>query len=178
MTLNFCSVIIFSLQRTWKPSSSPVLLNISFFLPLKFLYLLCSMLVAYEEIVLTRTSISFCRNSTHEASLKSNICNVKLFFPNYWRFELARVYCIVCYNFHIISLTVITKFVSTRGYFGVSVGSFLASSVINNFKDVLLHLSIKKHVKSSEVCLAKWRWFISEQKYTKAKQYYAFKSLQ
>lgn len=136
------------------------------------------MLVAYEEIVLTRTSISFSRNSTHEASLKSNICYVKLFFPNYWRFELAPVYYIVCYNFHIISLTAITKFVSTRGYFGVSVGPFLASSVINNVKGVLLHLSIKKHVKSSEACLAKWRWFISEQKYTKAKQYYTFKSLQ
>lgn len=67
------------------------------------------MLVAYEEIVLTRTSISFSRNSTHEASLKSNICYVKLFFPNYWRFELAPVYYIVSYNFHIISLTAITN---------------------------------------------------------------------
>ena len=55
-----------------------------------------------------------------EALLKSNIRYVELFFSIHWRFELARVYCSVGYNYHTISLTVVTKFVFQETILGFS----------------------------------------------------------
>lgn len=147
LTPNFDSANIFSLRRTWKPSSSSLWLYISFFLP--------PISTMFKVFCLWKNNIWFSRHLTYKACLKSNIRYVKLFFPIYWRFELTWVCCVVGYNCHTISSTAIINFVFTRDYFDNFGGPFLASSVINKSKDLLPHLSMKKHVKSLEACLVK-----------------------
>ena len=61
-----------------------------------------------------------CWNLTQEASLKSNICYVKLFFSVHKRFELPVVYYSIGYDYLTILLTAIAKLVFTRQNFEFS----------------------------------------------------------